>query len=109
MPKHQEIKPNIFQRALNMIPLLVIRFYRAFISPLFPPSCRFVPSCSAYGLKAFQTYPLPKAIGLTVWRIMRCNPFNPGGYDPLAPPKTRRRRAVQMGLIENRNWKPDPH
>jgi hypothetical protein len=50
-----------------------------------PPACRFHPSCSAYGLEAFQTHPFHRALVLTVWRIMRCNPFNAGGYDPVPP------------------------
>ncbi|MCB1053449.1 MAG: membrane protein insertion efficiency factor YidD [Acidobacteria bacterium] len=74
---------KFFRTVINGIPILIIKFYRAFISPLFPPSCRFTPSCSAYGLKAFQTHNVFKATGLTIYRIMRCNPFNPGGYDPV--------------------------
>ena len=71
---------------LNVLPILAIRFYRKVISPLFPPSCRFFPSCSAYGLACFQKHSFFRALGLTVWRILRCNPFNKGGYDPVPEP-----------------------
>ncbi|MCB1044578.1 MAG: membrane protein insertion efficiency factor YidD [Acidobacteria bacterium] len=78
-----EVSQPWIHRAINFVPLLIIRFYRWAISPLLPPSCRFYPSCSAYGLRAFQVYPIWRATYLTVWRILRCNPFNPGGFDPL--------------------------
>ncbi|HQB98150.1 MAG: membrane protein insertion efficiency factor YidD [Candidatus Cloacimonadaceae bacterium] len=67
--------------ALGMI--LVIRFYQMTISPVLPKSCRFSPSCSTYALQAFQRYSLLRALYLSIWRILRCNPFCKGGYDPL--------------------------
>jgi len=79
-------KKHILRRIVNFPFVALILFYRRFLSPLFPPACRFFPSCSAYGLEAFQTHPFFKALWLTAWRIMRCNPFNPGGYDPVPPP-----------------------
>ncbi len=74
---------RVLRKITNFIPLLGIRFYRKFLSPLLPPSCRFHPSCSAYGLEAFKIHPFFKAVWLTCYRILRCNPFNPGGYDPV--------------------------
>ena len=65
------------------IMLGMIRFYRHFISPMFPPCCRFVPTCSAYALEAVQKYGALKGGYLAVRRILRCNPFHPGGYDPV--------------------------
>ncbi len=47
------------------------------------PTCRFTPSCSRYALQAFEKYNVFKALGLSIYRVLRCNPFNPGGYDPL--------------------------
>ena len=64
------------------IMLGMIRFYRRFISPMFPPCCRFTPTCSAYALEAIQKYGALKGGYLAVRRILRCNPFHPGGYDP---------------------------
>ncbi|MDI6601533.1 MAG: membrane protein insertion efficiency factor YidD [Thermoanaerobacteraceae bacterium] len=60
-----------------------IRFYQRFISPMKPPSCRFYPTCSEYALQAIQKYGVLKGSWLSLWRILRCNPWNPGGYDPL--------------------------
>jgi putative membrane protein insertion efficiency factor len=60
-----------------------IRFYRRQISPSLPPSCRFTPTCSAYALEAIERYGALKGGGMAIWRILRCNPFHPGGYDPV--------------------------
>ena len=65
------------------IMLGMIRFYRRFISPMFPPCCRFTPTCSAYALEAIQKYGALKGGYLAVRRILRSNPFHPGGYDPV--------------------------
>ena len=61
----------------------MIRFYRSFISPLKPPCCRFTPTCSEYALQAIEKYGALKGSWLAVKRIIRCNPFCKGGYDPL--------------------------
>ncbi|HYI16700.1 MAG TPA: membrane protein insertion efficiency factor YidD [Thermomicrobiales bacterium] len=68
---------------MRRIPLLLIRGYQRVISPLMPPSCRFVPSCSDYGYQAIEKYGIIRGGAMTVWRIMRCNPFNKGGFDPV--------------------------
>ncbi|GAB2548623.1 membrane protein insertion efficiency factor YidD [Gracilibacillus alcaliphilus] len=65
----------------------IIRFYQRFISPMFPPSCRFHPSCSNYGLECFQRFNVVKASYLTIKRILKCHPFHPGGYDPVPEKK----------------------
>jgi putative membrane protein insertion efficiency factor len=62
----------------------LIRFYRRFLSPLKgQPTCRFTPSCSAYALEALQKRGLIAGTILAIWRILRCNPFARGGYDPV--------------------------
>lgn len=66
----------------NLI-VFVIRFYQRFISPLLGPRCRFYPSCSQYALQAVQKYGAIRGSYLAVWRLLRCNPFSPGGYDPV--------------------------
>jgi len=63
--------------------VFLIKGYQKIISPILPPSCRFYPSCSEYGIQAFTKYGVVKGGVKTVWRILRCNPFNKGGYDPL--------------------------
>ena len=63
--------------------LFVIRFYRGFLSPLKPPSCRFVPTCSEYALLAVEKYGAFRGGWLAFRRILRCHPFHKGGYDPV--------------------------
>ncbi|MGB4440754.1 MAG: membrane protein insertion efficiency factor YidD [Coriobacteriia bacterium] len=60
-----------------------IRAYQRLISPLFPPSCRFTPTCSNYALVAIERYGLVRGGWLALRRIGRCHPWNPGGYDPV--------------------------
>ncbi len=61
----------------------IIKFYRKFISPLLPPSCRFYPTCSEYSMEAISKFGAFYGSILAVKRISRCHPFNPGGYDPV--------------------------
>ncbi|WP_076758464.1 membrane protein insertion efficiency factor YidD [Edaphobacillus lindanitolerans] len=63
--------------------ILLIKFYRKVISPLTPPSCRFYPTCSAYGLEAFERHGAFKGFWLTARRISKCHPFHEGGFDPV--------------------------
>lgn len=70
-------------RIPNLLVIFLIETYRRGISPFLPRTCRFEPSCSNYGLQAFRKYNFFKALGLSLWRILRCNPFCKGGYDPL--------------------------
>ena len=65
--------------------IALIRIYRNYISPLFPPSCRFQPTCSRYALEAVQRFGVVKGSWLAIKRILRCHPFNSGGYDPVPP------------------------
>jgi len=65
------------------IVMLPIRGYQKFISPGLPPSCRFSPSCSQYALEAVSKHGALKGTWLGVRRLVRCHPFNPGGYDPV--------------------------
>lgn len=62
----------------------MIRFYQKYISPLKPyGTCKYYPTCSNYAIEAYQKYGFFKGTVLTVWRILRCNPFSKGGYDPV--------------------------
>ena len=61
----------------------VIRLYQRFISPITPPSCRFYPTCSSYALTSVERFGVLRGGWMGICRIARCNPFNPGGYDPV--------------------------
>ena len=63
--------------------MLLIRGYQRVISPALPPSCRFYPSCSQYTLEALERHGVLRGSWLGARRIMRCHPFNPGGFDPV--------------------------
>ena len=63
--------------------ILPIRFYRKYISPLKPPTCRFTPTCSQYAIEAIRKHGPFKGVALAVWRILRCNPWGGSGYDPV--------------------------
>jgi putative membrane protein insertion efficiency factor len=64
-----------------------IRGYQRWISPAFPRRCKYHPTCSHYAVQAIERYGILKGTGLAVWRILRCNPFSHGGYDPVPPLK----------------------
>ncbi|MCL7487121.1 MAG: membrane protein insertion efficiency factor YidD [Desulfobulbaceae bacterium] len=61
----------------------LLRGYKRFISPLFPPSCRFTPTCSEYAIDAVRSRGLVRGLFLAVLRLLRCHPFARGGYDPV--------------------------
>ena len=68
---------------LKKVLILLVRFYQICISPLFPPTCRFTPTCSAYFIQAVEKYGPIKGTYLGIKRILRCHPWGKGGYDPL--------------------------
>ncbi len=68
---------------LEKIFCALIVFYRQAISPHFPPSCRYYPTCSEYALQSIKKYGPFKGTLMAIWRILRCNPFHKGGYDPV--------------------------
>ncbi|MDQ3665550.1 MAG: membrane protein insertion efficiency factor YidD [Acidobacteriota bacterium] len=68
---------------MKIILISFLRFYRLALSPLLPPACRFVPSCSVYAIEAIERYGALRGSSLALRRLLRCHPFNPGGYDPL--------------------------
>ena len=63
--------------------------YRRWISPALPPRCRFYPSCSEYALTAIAVHGPVRGVGLGIWRLLRCHPFNPGGIDHVPPRRDR--------------------
>jgi uncharacterized protein len=68
---------------MKRVMIAIVRGYKKYISPLIPPSCRFTPTCSEYAIEAIQRHGALKGGLLAAWRILRCNPFCKGGYDPV--------------------------
>lgn len=63
--------------------LWLIRRYQWYVSPMLPSACRFEPTCSEYGYQAIEKYGIMRGGAMAVWRVLRCNPFCKGGYDPV--------------------------
>ena len=63
--------------------IALLKLYKAGISPLLPPSCRFVPTCSEYAIEAVERYGAMRGSWKGIRRLLRCHPFHPGGYDPV--------------------------
>ena len=83
-----KMKPPMSIKLLisNLFKLLfinLIKIYQRFVSPFFPSSCKFSPSCSKYGIEAISKYGFLKGSVLTIKRILKCNPWSKGGYDPI--------------------------
>lgn len=74
---------------MKRLMLAAIRFYRRNISPARPPCCRYLPTCSEYAYTAIERFGAFKGCALAAWRIVRCNPFSKGGYDPVPEKKSR--------------------
>ena len=69
--------------------LMLIRFYQRTISPWRPPCCKYIPTCSNYAVQAITRFGAFKGGALALWRLLRCNPFSRGGYDPVPEKKVR--------------------
>ena len=72
---------------MKILLIWLVRGYRILISPLFPPTCRFYPTCSSYAIDAIERFGAVRGSILAIRRILRCHPLHPGGYDPV-PDKT---------------------
>lgn len=82
-PKLRDLPFSILNIPRFML-LALIRLYQLLISPALPPdTCRFYPTCSHYGYQAIYKYGAIKGTGMAIWRVLRCNPYNPGGFDPV--------------------------
>lgn len=86
--------------------LWIIRFYQKHISVHTTPCCRFSPTCSQYGLEAVERFGALKGGAMTVWRILRCNPWGAGGYDPVPEnklkTKKRKYKFIEYKAIKNK-------
>ncbi len=74
---------------MKKILLVLIKFYKSAVSPHMQKHCKYFPTCSEYGLEAIERFGALKGTALTIWRILRCNPFSKGGYDPVPEKKDR--------------------
>jgi putative membrane protein insertion efficiency factor len=90
---------KLLARGLTLLLLAPIRLYKAFLSPLLPPMCRFHPSCSVYAMGALGVHGPVKGLWLAMKRIARCHPFNRGGLDPV--PAARDGRAAEAVLADS--------
>jgi putative membrane protein insertion efficiency factor len=63
--------------------LILLEGYKRVISPLLPPACRYVPTCSEYAAEAIERYGVLKGGGMALWRLLRCHPLVAGGFDPV--------------------------
>ena len=68
---------------LRALALALLRFYKRFLSPLLPPMCRFEPTCSVYTMQAIEKHGALRGTVMGARRLLRCHPFNPGGWDPV--------------------------
>lgn len=72
---------------MKNICIVILKIYQKYISPLKKPCCRFTPTCSSYAIEAFEKRGFFVGFFLTIWRLLRCNPFCKGGYDPVPDKK----------------------
>ena len=80
---HKITKKSLQSYAMKKILIFIIKFYRKYLSPLKSTRCPYTPTCSQYALEAVEKYGAIKGGALAAWRIIRCNPFSKGGYDPV--------------------------
>jgi uncharacterized protein len=70
--------------ALRTVAIAPIRFYQRFVSPALPARCKYAPTCSAYAAQAIREYGILRGLVLAGWRLLRCNPWSHGGWDPVS-------------------------
>jgi putative membrane protein insertion efficiency factor len=91
MPEDRKSRPSLLAQLL----LALVRVYQLLISPLLGPACRFHPTCSQYMAECLAAHGALRGSYLGVRRILRCHPFNPGGYDPPPPPPEDGRKHAE--------------
>lgn len=81
---------------IKKILIAIIKGYQKYISPMRVYKCPYYPTCSSYGLEAVETYGALKGGLMALWRILRCNPFSKGGYDPVPEPKKKQKKVKSL-------------
>ena len=76
---------------MKELAIKMIRFYQRKIPPLFPPRCRYYPTCSQYAVTAIERFGIIRGGLLAVWRLLRCNPLFPGGLDPVPEKRNKKK------------------
>jgi hypothetical protein len=88
--------------------LLILRFYKRFVSPVLPPACRFTPTCSEYAAEAIENHGILRGGMLAMHRLGRCGPWHQGGYDPVTPQTTRSAPPLSGTELHDRAGDPTP-
>lgn len=78
---------------MKAVLIWLIEFYRKNVSPRTPPCCKYTPTCSRYAMIAIERFGVIKGSALALWRILRCNPWSRGGYDPVPEKRSKRERS----------------
>ena len=81
--RRESLLPSFMSQFAKLVVLWLLRAYKWAISPMFPPSCRYVPTCSEYAMEAVERYGARRGGLMAAWRLLRCHPFAHGGYDPV--------------------------
>lgn len=91
---------------MKKLAIRLIEWYQREISPNTPPKCRFTPTCSQYAKECYQKFNFFKASFLTLWRLLRCNPFHKLAYDPV-PEKKNKKKDIEEALECKENSEPE--
>ena len=86
---------------MKSLALWLLRNYKRWISPAFPPACRYVPTCSEYAMEAVERYGVLRGGAMAAWRVLRCHPFVKGGLDPVVK---QHRHANDQRLTTNNGY-----
>ncbi len=81
---------------MKRVLIALIRFYQKNISSKTPPCCRFIPTCSQYAVTAIERFGAIRGTGMAIWRILRCGPWSPGGYDPVPERKSKKKKCCSI-------------
>jgi uncharacterized protein len=93
----------------KFVVLQLLRAYKWAISPMFPPSCRYVPTCSEYAMEAVERYGARRGGLMAVWRLLRCHPFAHGGYDPVVKQNENPRPSTSSGQALSQRTRETAH